>query len=515
MKKSSEHDRNVLRPLPIGLLLALAAFVALFVSPPSLADEEEEGEKKCGKLKNLEYELHGTKTIYEDARRYIRKKDGDELPKPFDDDSLAEEDHDLRKGNKCRPVAFYFIGRHTARFPDAEDIEAYNKDLAGLVEELKTRPDCAQKRQEFLSWRSKMVAKHDNLITELGAREERDIARRFRAIYPEFFDTKQANIEIGVTSKWRTAQTGAAFLREVANLSLGSECASLPTNDVDQPNYNLDQVLGASCYKKLIELYEKPYLEFHKQCEKLSGVSKIRDSRVDRVKDPEVVRPIAQRVASKLGLESAALSPKLLDSVYQMCKFENALQDRSVWCSLFEKRDVQALEYIEDVNSYFKSAYGPQANVNQSCPLVGHLLDAFHSVAREQNQTSGAGPRRAWFYFSHADPMKKLLATFKMFRDDESFSEQKLDRFVEELKVPKRRHWRTSIITPFSANLAFIMYRCQRDPSRPVKFKILATVTEQPVKLAGCKDTDCNSERFFSAYDNLRHCDLGRVCARA
>lgn len=467
----------------------------------------------CPRLEDLKYELFGTKTIYGDARKYIQQTDDDDLPKGFDDDSLAEEHKDLVKDD-CRPLVFYFIGRHSARFPDGEDIDKYNSDLVELVNKLKASGNkCADNYKDLLEWRSKMQNKHDNLITDLGAREERDIARRFKKIYPEFFDTEKSDVDIGVTSKIRTAQTGVEFLREVDGLSLPSGCSesSLPTNDVDRPSYNLDEVRNAACYKNMIDIHEKPFLEFHKKCDKISGETKIKDPLVDRVKDPRNKKRIAHRVAKKLGLESDESDPPidyhLLDSIYNTCKFENALKNDSVWCDLFEKKDIEALEYMDDVSTYIKGAYGPKARPKQSCPLVKDLIETFSEATRGSGRS-----RKSRFYFSHADPMKKLLATFGMFKDDDNFDESSIREFEKDLKAPKKRRWRSSVITPFSANMAFVLYRCE-EPGKPVKHKILATVTEQPVKLGGCSDTDCNSEKFFATYDNLRDCDLENICA--
>lgn len=467
--------------------------------------------------------------------------DDDDLPKPFDDDSLEHEHRDLLKDD-CSPVAFYFMGRHSARFPDGEDIDQYNKDLSELISKMgnsSRNSGCRRNRQEFLQWRPKMQFKHDNLITELGGREERDIARRFKRIYPDFFNAAKTDIKIGVTKKIRTAQTGSEFLKEVDGLNLSDSCRETPTNDPYRPDYNLDRVLEAACYKYLIDNHEAPFLDFHKQCEKISGEEKIKDPLIERVKNPNLKLRMAKRVARKLGLRNenngqqqpddsqAAVSVQMLDSIWNMCKFETAMRNESIWCSLFEKKDLEMLEYIEDVNTYIKSAYGPKANARQSCPVVGNLVESFQSTIRSyEEEGNQQGPRklRAYFYFSHADPIKKLLAAFGMFKDDESYTPDRIADFESDLKVPKKRHWRSSLVSPFSANLAFVLYRCPKSSSsswfsssssnKRDKFKVLASVTEQPVKLGGCKDTDCNIQRFMDTYDNMRDCDLNIICRR-
>lgn len=511
---------------------ALLVISIILVAPLIKGDDDDDDDDKCRVLKSPR--LFGTKTLYRDAREALGRIDDDDLPKPFDEDSLESEHNDLLKDH-CSPVALYFMGRHSARFPDGEDIDKYNGDLLELIKRMNSAPaargGCRKNRQDFLNWTPKMQTKHDNLITEMGANEERQIARRFKRLYPDFFDARKADIKIGVTEKVRTAQTGYEFLKEVDGLNLDSSCRNTPTNDPNQPQYDVDKVLGAACYKFLVDNYKQPFLDFHKQCERISGEEKIKDPLIDRVRDPKLKRRMARRVGKKLGLSNQenqnggggdadsapAISVKMLDSIWNMCKFETAMQNSSIWCSLFEKKDVAMLEYIEDVNTYIKSAYGPKANPRQSCPVVGNLVESFQDVMQKSGAVSDQR-KRAYFYFSHADPIKKLLAAFGMFKDDESFTSRRVAEFESELKVPKKRHWRSSLISPFSANLAFVLYRCPHEShngNARDKYKVLASVTEQPVKLGGCKNTDCNMQRFLDAYENMRDCDLNKICRRA
>lgn len=470
----------------------------------------------CKKLKNLDYELYGTKTNYDTARRYLNKKN--DLPDDFDDDSLEKEHKGLLE-DSCTPTVFYFIGRHSARFPDGEDIDLYNKHLTELKDKLKGQDfikRCPEKFDQFLNWTTKMQNKQDNLITETGARQQREIAKRFKTLYPEFFSTQKSDVKIGVTSKIRTAQTGAEFLRELDNFVFPNcDGKSLPTNDIERPDYNLDLILKNQCYQGLMEKHALPYLEFHRECEKISGKDKTKDPRVELANDPKIYKEIGQRVAKRLGLpkeQESIVNKDMLESIFDTCKFENVYRNKSVWCSLFEKKDVEALEYIADVESYIKNAYGPRANSRQACPLIKDLVENFHEGTKLTGRPDEK--KRSFFYFSHAGPMKKLLGAFGIFQDSDSYSEKRIREFASELKIDKDREWRSSLIVPFSGNMAFVLYRCQK-PGKPVKHKILATVTERPVKLGGCKETVCDEARFFAAYDGMRDCNLNKICARS
>lgn len=468
---------------------------------------------RCKKLPRLNFKLFASKSTYNDARDFLKKVNATDLPESFGGDKLEKVDKKLRKDG-CTPIVFYFVGRHSARFPDAEDIEKYEKDLTELIGKLgSTSAQFQCRRADYMNWSSKMQAKQDSLITYLGGCQERDIARRFKLLYTKFFNFSMTDIHIGVTKQMRTAQSGAEFLKEVTGLRLpGCNKRSLPTNDVHHKEYNIDNVLEADCYKYMSENLYAPFLEFHRMCEQIVGKRKIKDPLIDRAKNPNLMKPIADRVAHKLGLDNSdndpPITPDVLDSIYNTCRFENALNARSIWCDLFEQRDLEALEYIEDVNLYIKGAYGPKANPKQSCPLVKELLRALH----EGTRLTPKDKKRSYFYFTHAGPIQKMLVMFNLFRDDDSFSAKRISDFEQDLTVPKRRSWRTSFVAPFSANLVFIQYRCRKSLQKKPTFKILATVNEQPIKLGGCNSIDCDSDRFFSTYDYMANCDMNQIC---
>lgn len=461
--------------------------------------------------KELKYEFHGTKTIYTDAYNYLNSKD--DLSGSFDDDTLEEEHKDLVKDG-CKPVVFYFVGRHSARFPDAEDIEEHNKNLKNLQAKLRfieSSLQCPKRYKGFFDWQPKMTPQHDNLITDLGGDEQRDIAKRFKKIYPEFFDSSKADLKIGVTGKIRTAQTAVEFLQEVKGWEIDESCRRnvIPSNDLEEPGYNLNKIINNGCYKKLMSQNLMPELSFHDQCEALVG-KKPKNSIVEKIKDPKVLKAITDKIAEQLQLPAGSITDKVFDSIYSTCKFENALKNDSIWCTLFEKSDIKSFEYIEDVKSYINDAYGPNANVQQACPLVSDLINSFKN-GMELSGKDGE-KRKAHFYFSHAGAMKKFLATFSIFEDKKSFTDAQVTEFINTLKAPSHRKYRSSLIVPFSANMAFILYRCQKQGKSEIKHKMLATVTEHPVKLGGCKDTDCNFGKFLETYQRMENCDLKQVC---
>lgn len=461
------------------------------------------------------HRLLGSKTLYCDARQFVDLLRG--RPNSFDDDSLEGRHFKLLSAN-CEPIVFFFFSRHSARFPEGNDADVYNKHMIQIQDALRQHVNTSSspdKVAELLNWKPKMQLEHESLITHAGSLEQQDIARRFKKLYPEFFNAKRSDVRLGVTTYLRTAQTAVEFLKEVDDLDLGPDCAnSFPIHDLDHQQYSSDGLRSHPCYEELMSKYVKRELSFDEECKAISGIKKFKYPLVERARNPKVVQGIIDNISSRLGFTklNSPIDIVILNDMYDNCRFETALLEDSIWCKLFTEDELKVLEYIEDVNTYIKGAYGHEARPKQSCPVVKDLLETFLSATEE---IGDAGPKkRSVFYFSHATPMKKMLAAFGLFEDSESFSEAAISEFERHLKVPENRNWRISGICPFSANMAFILYRCQVPGTDLVEHKVLSTVTEQPVHLSGCKETVCDSRTFFTQYDSFRDCDLKKICAK-
>lgn len=473
----------------------------------------------CTPIKPLAVKYLASKTVYEDARKLREQMDQTRafwslgLSKTKRS-SLERLDKNLRQKEGCTPKMFYFIGRHSARFPSEQDIIDYSGDVAKLVEAIQTKSRCPEQVEAYINWRSQMQPEHDNLITGLGAREERDIARRFKHLYPEFFNVNSSLVEIGVTPAIRTAQTAFEFMQEVDGFVLpdyrgDDEAQKLLRNpSFNYTEYDQPDVRRYHSFRHIIANHQAPFLDFHKQCLAFSGKKGKRDKYLELIKDPELKQTMANKIEQKLGLDKNTISCATVYSIYSICKYENAMQIPSIWCDLFDERDIEILEYIADASSYKKFAYGPMAKSKQAYPAIVDLMGAVKRTIKDQDDKLA----KSYFHFTHATPLYKLLASFELFRDDESYSEAAITRFHEKLQIPRNRKWRTSALCPFSANLAFTVYQCQKSSKQQVKHKIVASVTERPVKLGGCKDIACDAELFLQNYASMQNYDMAKIC---
>jgi multiple inositol-polyphosphate phosphatase/2,3-bisphosphoglycerate 3-phosphatase len=64
---------------------------------------------------------------------------------------------------------------------------------------------------------------------------------------------------------------------------------------------------------------------------------------------------------------------------YTMCRYDKAIHFKRVspWCAIFSRSDLAVLEYIEDLESFYKESYGYDINWRQACKAVEDLVTRF------------------------------------------------------------------------------------------------------------------------------------------
>lgn len=526
----------------------------------------------CEKLKEPNYQVFSTLTLYESSKKYLDQDFANKSPLPEFGEKTLQEEHDKLTSESCKPISFYFLGRHAARFPKDDKIEKHNNDLYKLNETLRELVNKLpghknENCDRLLNWRSKLTPKQGYLITELGGQEEQNIAKRYKQVYPEFFDVKTTEIDVGVTSKIRTAQTEVQFMKLVDGY-YSSGCENVPTNNINEKEYNPQTIIDDKCYRKLMEKEVENFLQFHQICKDRAKEKKEpKAPLVERLKSKEAIQIVLDRVSKRLGFDNKLeqrtldsiirmcvdetatgiksvwctlhdkvkneklvervlekrsknsevkleLDQKTLISIVRMCIHETAIGIKSVWCTLLGDEDIKAYDYLEDAESYFVDSYGPDSNIKMACPLVGNIIDVLESAMKQSDTLILDGKKKSYFYFTHDHALKRIIPYFGLFKDDESFSEKAIDEFIKDGKIPEKRRYELSKLLPFSSHFAFVVYRCQKDSTKPAEHKLLTTFNERPIRMAACKNqVACDLNSFIETYNDSRlDCDLNKIC---
>lgn len=487
--------------------------------------------------------LVGTKTGYTTARNYLAQLiNSSSRPQNFVLETLEQLDGQLRNDG-YEPTLLYVIARHSVRFPEAELMLKYDQDLLKFQNIIKKTLEVLGDRAEtysnqlygrdllkrLIEWKPKWNVQDSNQITNQGLIEGQSIARHFKSVYPSLFDGQKTDINLGFSSRMRTAQSGMDFLREIDNFQL-EDCENLSKTPLDiedlytKPNIHSHK---DKCAQRLVRDYYWPSLEFHLSCKEIyGGKMPLKMLSLKRMKAMKVFSPAKDRLKSSFeGLPLGEFlggegTNKLFGSIFDVCKFESAMFRESDWCLLLSKEELDQLEYIKDADAYYTDGYGETALPKQSCPVIKDLLERLAESSQIDSSFSTSSSSRAsvdepklktYLHFTHSDAMKKMIAVFNLFNNPSGYTDFEMESFLAGGSVPKNRQWLTSVLVPFSSNLSFVLYR---KPIGPVnEHKILVLVNERPVHVEGCSTIDCNLDQFLATYADLLDCDLSKICA--
>merc|ERR1711879_470758 len=92
------------------------------------------------------------------------------------------------------------------------------------------------------------------------------------------------------------------------------------------------------------------------------------------------------------------------------------------------------------------------------------------------------------FRFAHAETIMPLVSILGLYKD----STPLMADWTEEQQ--ENRQWKTSIISPFAANVQFILYECSGD------FMVKVLVNEVEQVLPGCTDIYCGFEEIVAHF---------------
>lgn len=520
-----------------------------------------------------QFKLFTTKTTYQTAFDQIDHAiKHNEAPKVFSRDHSLKSIHAKLTAvpHNCKVRQLHYYGRHAARFPDRGDIgelnEAINKikgridfskflpptpvqtnatstgiDTSKLItvkpprggdsvtivsthDTTSARPEervCSNPMVSYEQWSPIMHPDQDNLITDSGFNETEAIVARLKEIFPQMFDASQSSIKINTTKEIRTAQTAVPFIKHLTNYKFSDACPSV--NSFPSTNLSSDasvsEIRSNHCLEDLLRSSYSDALDSHKKCASYARI----DTPVGMQLDKNHFKAIAKSISVNLKLpKEAQLSLDEVKDLYDICKYETALGGKSIWCNLFSEQDLKFFEYFDDIEDYYKDAFFDSDQAKSACAINAAMMDSIDAATRQSTGT------QTHLHFTHSQIIRKLLAaSFELF-EDVGYSAEEVANHLRLGTVPAHRNWRTSLFTPFSANLLFTLYECDpkyssSDGNRIIQvndqgFVVVASLNEHPVLMERCSDVVCDLNVFkkskFGKIADKDDCDLRKICRK-
>ncbi|XP_028264605.1 multiple inositol polyphosphate phosphatase 1b [Parambassis ranga] len=416
----------------------------------------------------------GTKTRYEEVNPHLLR------------DVLSVNTSVLKPPptERCSPVHLTAVIRHGSRYPTAKNIRRIQK-LSELVRTEASRGSAGSDgwlRDIRGSWESWYTEDMDGQLVMKGRDDLRQLARRLATLFPALLaEENRWRMSFLTSSKHRCVSSVEAFQEGLLQHWGHHEAAPEYSHQVDD---------------ELMRFFERcrGYVE---------GVENNRTAllEVERFKNGEEMEGVRRRMAEKLGLPHHRITPDLVEAAFFLCSYELSIKSvHSPWCFLFDESDAKVLEYKSDLKQYWKRSHGHAISSLSSCPLFHHIFRTLDKAGRPRRSTE-APPEPASILVGHAETLLPLLSLLGLYKDQTPPT-------ASNYQSQQSRHFRTSRIVPYAANLLFVLYDCQRGP------RLQLLVNESPMRFPGLEAEDAPLYRDVRA--TYRHlldgCDFHGEC---
>lgn len=403
----------------------------------------------------------------------------------------------FKKPEHCEPLHISMVLRHGTRYPSLNDVEKIDKMLKVVEEAVTSSMGTMQIGELRLPWKNLFTHTNDKLLTTVGEREMFDIAKELLRRFPNLLlhPYEPQKFDFISTGTTRASQSAMAFA-----YGLFEGRGGLGTNRF-QP---------VAILSKSID--NDPLLRFFDVCPKY--LTRVKDNTTALLefktfKHGKEMRNVLQKVSNKLKFKSGMLEEEHIVGMYTACMFEVAIYDReNTWCELFEEEDLLVLDYLSDLKQYWKRGYGHPINYQIGCPLLERIVTSLKNATESSPEEAMHGA----FMFAHGETLQPLYALLDLFKDAEML---RADNFPKQ----HERKYRVSRITPFGANIAFVLYKCsiKDNGSKTVEgmqsFMVQVFVNEELTALPCCKNqTECSFDMFLQCFDNTA-CNLSSLCS--
>lgn len=386
--------------------------------------------------------------------------------------------------NGCSAIHINLLSRHGSRYPTNGDVE----DLDKLESKIKKYKKYINSSYAYIkSWTNPYPVSEEGFLSLTGQQELFGLAQRFNASYypllaqpyaPDVYQMQSTQIPRAGVSASSFAQ---GFLQGQGGLG----------NSHFQPPYIYSNSLSLD------------YLRFFDNCAVYTEAmdnGTINKNEADSYK-AEQYPPIAARVQEALGVGlNWNVSKKDVDAMLTACAFEVAVFDKyDGWCPLFSPADIDVFAYIGDLEDYWERSYGSEFGYKISSVILQDIVTTMQGVIAKNS--SDYEFQKGYFRFGHAEdiiPMTTLLGLFK--------SDYPLTANLSQSQIQSRT-WSGSVISPFSANLAFILYECSGDT-----YRVKLTHNEVEYTFPGCDDLFCPFDQFTSIYASALAFNFTEAC---
>ncbi|XP_069125102.1 multiple inositol polyphosphate phosphatase 1-like [Argopecten irradians] len=379
--------------------------------------------------------------------------------------------------------------RHGIRYPGLKWI----KRMDAVYEKLtKSAVGLSQKSEFIKNWSNPFPHDKEHSLAPLGQSELFALGKRFGQRYKSLFEEETDKIEYFISSKSRTADSRRAFHEGFSKIL-----------SADDDEFG-DQA----------PVLDDKILRFHSRCKKFVDQIENNDTALGeyfKFKNGPEMNQVYNDVIKRIVHDDDLLNADDVITIHQICAFELSFFGKSDWCQYFEQRDMEVIDYFNDLKHYWQKAYGYKLSSDMSCPLVRHIFQqidiALHDFEDGEDFTLGT------FRFAHAETLAPVYAALGLYKDPEPLRANNFEKQTT-------RQFRSSKILPFAANLVFVLYECEPDvdmedfeESDEENIYVKMFVNEEAVIIPACGEILCKYSDVRKYYfKHVDRCDFEKVC---
>lgn len=174
-------------------------------------------------------------------------------------------------------------------------------------------------------------------------------------------------------------------------------------------------------------------------------------------------------------------------------------QDR--WCSLLSAEELQTLELVSDIMAATTKGYVEPINYQMACPLLDFAMRKLNNVTHHDKYV-------ATLFFAHAETVIPLVAILGLFKDAQPLVPPQNETTWQQQM--QNRQWRTSQISPFAANVMFVVTQCDGDA-----LQVQVLVNERPIPIPKCNHAlSCPLQKMMQLYASAtgQYCTFHDMC---
>eukprot|EP01097_Dermamoeba_algensis_P003857 TRINITY_DN2613_c0_g1_i1.p1 TRINITY_DN2613_c0_g1~~TRINITY_DN2613_c0_g1_i1.p1 ORF type:complete len:551 (+),score=120.38 TRINITY_DN2613_c0_g1_i1:56-1708(+) len=194
------------------------------------------------------------------------------------------------------------------------------------------------------------------------------------------------------------------------------------------------------------------------------------------------------------------LTGDFVDDLWTLCTNELSHVDTFTnWCSEFSHEDGLIFDFQSDIKNYYEKAYGQNISYHIAAPLLQEIYSQLRTSALESPSVH--------LRFAHAETILPLYSILGLYKDEFELNEK------VNLEQMTKRQFRSSVISPMGANIAFLLFKCPASSSSspPTRDIVKIYVNEREEKIPGCDD-ECELHEFAALYQSHLTSSLDSLC---